>query len=69
MNEQEQLRDCVKIFFEEYLNIREESDSGRIFSPITVSCCRAYKYEALNNLLERMRVLSGAQAPVDYNLK
>lgn len=66
MNEHEQLRECVKSFFEDYLNIREESESGRVFAPIQISCCRAYKYQTLNDLLERMRILSGAQAPVEY---
>lgn len=64
MNE---LQECVKSFFEDYLNIREESDSGRMFAPITVSCCRAAKLEQLSRLLERMRVLSGAQPPVEYD--
>jgi predicted RNA binding protein with dsRBD fold (UPF0201 family) len=56
-----ELHECVKSFFEDYLNIREESDSGRIFAPITVSCCRAEKLQELSALLERMRILSGAR--------
>jgi hypothetical protein len=60
------LQECVKSFFEDYLNIREESDSGRMFAPITVSCCRAAQCVALADLLERMRVLSGASLPRKY---
>lgn len=61
MNEQDQLTACVKEFFEKYLNYQEESDSGKIFSPITVSCCRSMMVKPLGELLERMRVLSGAE--------
>ena len=62
----DELKECVKSFFEDFLNIREESDSGRMFAPITVSCCRAGKIEKLDALLERMRVLSGASLPRKY---
>jgi hypothetical protein len=62
----DELKECVKSFFEDYLNLREESDSGQIFAPITVSCCRAMKIEKLNALLERMRSLSGASLPRRY---
>ena len=65
MNDDE-LKECVKSFFEDYLNIREESDSGRMFAPITVSCCRAMKLQKLDALLERMRSLSGASLPRGY---
>jgi len=63
MNELEQ---CVKQFFENYLNIREETESGRLFAPIHISCTRALKVEKLNQLLERMRVLSGAEPVAQY---
>ena len=66
MNEHDELQQCVKSFFEDYLNLREESDSGRMFAPITVSCCRAMEIEKLNALLERMRSLSGASLPRRY---
>ena len=65
----EELRVCVKEFFEKYLNRTEESDGGREFSPITVSCCRALMLEPLNKLLERMAELSGAAPKVTYNLQ
>ena len=67
MNEMQQqerdaeLRACVKEFFEKYLNLVEESDSGKEFNPIVVSCCRAMMTEPLSNLLARMAELSGAE--------
>ena len=66
MNEHDELKECVKSFFEDFLDIREESDSGRMFAPIHVSCCRAMHCVALGELLERMRVLSGASLPKKY---
>jgi len=56
----DELKECVHEFFTKYLNHVEESDSGREFNPVTVGCCRALMLEPLNELLERMRVLSGA---------
>ena len=61
MNNTDELKDCVKEFFEQYLNRREESDSGKMFSPITIGCCRAMMIEPLNELMEKMRILSGAE--------
>ena len=55
-----ELRVCVKEFFEKYLNRTEESDGGKMFNPIVVSCCRAMMTEPLNNLLAKMSELSGA---------
>jgi hypothetical protein len=60
-NKTNELRSLVKSFFDDYLSIREESDSGRIFSPIYVSCCRAMKIESLSKLMDRMMELSGAK--------
>ena len=60
MNESDELKECVKEFFERYLNRREESDSGKMFAPIHLSCCRVMLVAPLNILLERMQVLSGA---------
>ena len=56
-----ELRLCVKEFFERYLNRVEESDSGKEFYPITVSCSRALMHEPLNALLSKMSALSGAK--------
>jgi 3'-phosphoadenosine 5'-phosphosulfate sulfotransferase (PAPS reductase)/FAD synthetase len=61
----DQLRLAVKEFFEKYLDVVEESDSGRAFKPIEVSCCRAMKIEPLNKLLAEMRALSGAELKDD----
>ena len=62
----QELRKCVKEFFEKYLNRREESDSGRIFAPVKISSVRVMMVEPLDVLLEKMRVLSGADEPKDY---
>ena len=56
-----ELQRLVKEFFEKYLNLVEESDSGKEFNPIVVSCCRAMMTEPLSNLLDRMAELSGAE--------
>ena len=64
----DQLRRAVKEFFEEYLDVVEESDSGRMFNPIQVSCCRAMKLEPLGNLLTEMRALSGARPEKENTL-
>jgi hypothetical protein len=61
----DQLRLAVKEFFDKYLDVVEESDSGRIFSPITINCCRALKLEPLGKLLTEMRELSGAELKDD----
>ena len=61
-----ELQKLVKEFFEKYLNRVEESDEGREFSPITLTCCRAAMLEPLNNLLDKMAKLSGAKAKVTY---
>ena len=60
------LRVCVKEFFDKYLNRREEGDSGKMFNPIVVSCCRALMTEPLNNLLARMAKLSGANPKEEH---
>ena len=63
----EELRVCVKEFFDKYLNRTEESDSGKMFNPIVVSCSRALMTEPLNNLLARMAELSGAKPKESYD--
>jgi hypothetical protein len=59
--EQGELQALVKSFFEDYLDVQEESDSGRVFNPIHISCVRAMKVGPLAKLLIRMRELSGAK--------
>jgi len=61
----DELRECVKELFEGFLNRREESDSGRMFAPVQVSCVRSLMVEPLGELLEKMRVLSGAEKASD----
>lgn len=61
-----ELRECVKELFDKYLNRREESDSGRMFAPVQVSSVRVMLVEPLGELLEKMRVLSGAEKAQDY---
>ena len=56
-----ELEKVVKSFFEDYLDVVEESDSGRLFNPIYISCGRALKIEPLGELLLEMRRLSGAR--------
>lgn len=53
--EHQVLKELVKEFFVNYLDVVEESDSGKEFHPIYIGCSRALKTEGLNNLLERMR--------------
>jgi hypothetical protein len=57
----DELQTLVKSFFEDYLDVQEESDSGRVFNPIHISCVRAMKVEPLAKLLMSMRELSGAK--------
>ena len=46
----------VRLF--EFLDLTEESDSGRIFHPITIGSCRADKLQPLNDLLKEMKKAS-----------
>lgn len=38
-----------------YLDYTEESDSGRVFHPVTISSCRVMAMEPLDMLLKQMR--------------
>jgi 3'-phosphoadenosine 5'-phosphosulfate sulfotransferase (PAPS reductase)/FAD synthetase len=55
-----ELQILVKELFNAYLNKVEESEGGREFHPVTISCCRSLVVEPLNKLLDKMRELSGA---------
>lgn len=57
MTNDERLKECVKEFFE-YLDYQEESDSGTLFNPIFISCCRVMKVEPLDKLIAEMKMLS-----------
>lgn len=56
-----ELQSLVKEFFEQYLDTWETSDSGIEFNPITIGCARCMKTKPLNELLNKMRTLSGAK--------
>jgi hypothetical protein len=68
VKDREELQMLVKDLFEKFLDTWEESDSGREFHPITISCCRAMKVEPLDNLLKRMRELSGAKPAYEIGI-
>jgi hypothetical protein len=63
LRQQAELQTLVKSFFEDYLNYEEESDSGRVFNPVHISCTRVMMIESLTKLLMRMKEL----AQVDTN--
>jgi len=56
----DELKIAVRELFEKYLNHAEESDSGRLYKPVQISCSRALMTEPLNILIEKIRKLSGA---------
>jgi hypothetical protein len=56
-----ELQVLVKSFFEDYLNYQEETDEGRVFNPIHISCTRAMMIKPLAKLLMRMKELSGVK--------
>ena len=58
--ENAELKATVRSFFEDFIDIREESDSGRVFAPVTISSCRCMMIEPLAEVLAKMRTLSGA---------
>ena len=61
--EDQELKELVKSFFNDYLNLRETSASGRTFAPIHISNCRCMTLDPMSKLLNRMRELSGADRP------
>ena len=46
--------DLVRELFE-FLDYTEESDSGTIFHPIRISCCRALMLEPLGEVLKELK--------------
>jgi hypothetical protein len=56
-----ELKDTVRSFFQDFIDVREESDSGRVFAPITISSCRCMMIEPLAEVLAKMRKLSGSE--------
>lgn len=61
IEELRQLQVVTKSFFDNFLNVVEETDNGVEFFPIQVSCCRVMKLEPLNEVLKQMQQLSGAK--------
>lgn len=53
----EQLKALTKRFFQ-ILDTKEESDSGREFSPVYISCCRVLLGQELNEILPKMKELA-----------
>lgn len=53
----QELKLLTKRFFE-ILDVKEESDSGREFSPVFISCCRVLLGEELKKILARMKELA-----------
>lgn len=41
--------------FFSFLDATEESDSGRVFHPIAISCCRAMQLEPLGKCITALR--------------
>lgn len=54
------LEEAVRQFFD-YLNRTEESDSGHIFHPVRINCCRAMWMKDLEDTLTKMAELSGSE--------
>ena len=48
------VKEDLKEFFR-ILDLREESDSGRIFSPVNISCVRAHLVKPLDDILVRLK--------------
>ncbi len=48
------LKELVKEFLS-YLDYTEESDSGRVFHPITIGSCRVLMAQPLNMCMEKLR--------------
>ena len=59
----EAMKAAVRSFFNDYLDQREESDSGRVFAPIYISNCRCMTLDPMSKLMSKMRELSGAKPP------
>jgi hypothetical protein len=57
----DELTRLVHTFFTDFLDVVEESDSGTLFHPIFISCCRCMKIEPLNKLLAQMREQVGLE--------
>jgi hypothetical protein len=54
MNSNQHLKQLVKQLFD-MLDTTEESENGRVFHPIQISCCRAMMIEPLGQLLDEIK--------------
>jgi hypothetical protein len=59
----DELKELVRSFFDDYLSTWEERPDGSIYHPINISCSRVMKMESLGELIEKMRALSEAKVP------
>ena len=59
--DEDELKVLVRNLFS-LLDCKEESESGAVFSPTSISSCRTHHVELLNSILPRMRVLVGLPA-------
>ena len=55
MTKQDTLESAVRELFEKYLDVQEESDSGNMFHPVVITCCRVHKTKPLNELVDKIR--------------
>jgi hypothetical protein len=51
---QDTLKQLVKEFFY-YLDMTEESDSGRVFHPTIITSCRVHDQQAINKILKQLK--------------
>lgn len=49
------MEELVKSLFNDFLNVTEESDEGKIFHPTFITTCRALKIEPINKLMEELK--------------
>jgi len=54
MSSNDHLKQLVKKLFD-MLDTTEESENGRLFHPIKISCCRAMMIEPLDQLLDEIK--------------
>jgi 3'-phosphoadenosine 5'-phosphosulfate sulfotransferase (PAPS reductase)/FAD synthetase len=49
------MEQLVTSLFEDFLDVTEESDNGKVFHPTYISSCRVMKVEPLNKLLTELK--------------
>jgi hypothetical protein len=63
MNDKDQALASTVRRFLAFLDRTEESDSGRAFHPVSISCCRAQWVGDLNKTIQEMQELSKEKQP------